>query len=286
MKSCILSCRVKKQFILKVFFIFFSNSLLIAQENSHSESQVTVRNCTVSFVEHVTLSVDRPGIIGKVLSEEGDHILEGSLMAQLDNKEAATKYELAKLAAKNEIQIRLAEATRQVAEVELKQAELLNRNQQVITEFEIRRLKLTLDQAELQRNQAIHEQQLKIQEEAVSLAQLKMHDVHAPFAGTVVRVFKHPGESIQQGEPLVELVNSQYLRVEGYIPLQESLKIKTGQTVTIKLEEGSAPLGQGNLHFIDLSVQSVTQEVRIWSKVNNDKGKLTSGQIVTMIFEN
>ena len=248
------------------------------------KGEILVRHCTISLIDHVTLAADRAGILGQVPFEEGDEVAEKALVAQLINDEAAARLELSVSAAESDIGIRLAEKTRDVAEAELRQAELLNQTRQVYTEFEMRRLRLTLDQTILEREKAVHEQRLKSLEQAVAQAQLKSHDVVSTFGGMVVRVFKKRGEAVQQGEPLLEIASDKRLRIEGYLPVEEARLLKPGDEVLVELDgetPAKAPV-RGRLRFVDVSVQRVTQEVRIWAEVDNTDRILKPGQQATL----
>ncbi len=258
----------------------------LSQEGKVSEkgAALEVPHCTISLIDRVTLAADRAGVLGLVPFEEGDEVPTGTLVAQLINNEAAARLELATLAAQSEIAILVSEKTRDVAEAELQQAEFLNQRQKVYTEFEMRRLRLTLDQTVLEREKAIHEQHLKRLEQDVAQAQLNQHDVKSTFAGTVVRVFKQRGEAVQQGEPLLEIASDKRLRIEGYVPVREVRQLRVGDEVQVELDDNSfeAPPVTGKLRFIDLTVQSVTQEVRIWAEVDNSEQILKPGQLATM----
>ena len=247
-------------------------------------SVLEVPHCTISLIDRVTLAADRAGILGLLPYEEGDEVAAEKLVAQLINQEAAARLELATVAADSEIAIRVAEKTRDVAEAELLQAEDLNRKREVYTAFEIRRLRLNLDQTVLEREKAVHEQQLKRLEQAVAQAQLEQHDVKSTLTGTVVRVFKQVGEAVQQGEPLLEIASDKRLRIEGYVPVREVRQLRIGDEVQVELSDDTiagSPL-TGKLRFIDLTVQSVTQEVRIWAEVDNTTQTLKPGQLATM----
>ena len=247
-------------------------------------SVLEVPHCTISLIDRVTLAADRAGILGLLPYEEGDEVAAEKLVAQLINQEAAARLELATVAADSEIAIRVAEKTRDVAEAELLQAEDLNRKREVYTAFEIRRLRLNLDQTVLEREKAVHEQQLKRLEQAVAQAQLEQHDVKSTLTGTVVRVFNQGGEAVQQGEPLLEIASDKRLRIEGYVPVREVRQLRIGDEVQVELSDDTiagSPL-TGKLRFIDLTVQSVTQEVRIWAEVDNTTQTLKPGQLATM----
>lgn len=252
-------------------------------QTEETSTVVEVPGCTFTLVDHVTLAAERAGVIREIGVAEGDTIGNDELVARLASEEASAHLRLARLAAESDIAIRLAEKTQAVARTELQQAEELNKRRQIYTEFELRRLRLTLDKTILEAQQAEHDRELRTLEEAVAAATLRSFDIRSTFAGTVVQVFRRPGEAVQQGEPIARIVNAGRLKVEGFAPVQQTRDFHPGQKVSVVLNDVSpAVVLRGRLRFVDVSVQSVTQEVRIWAEVDNSAGLARPGLSATL----
>lgn len=280
-----LSLRFKIAFAASLCVFFLLPEREFAAQKT-TESILRIPHCTVSLIDEVTLAAGRSGLLSQVLYREGDQVEAKTLVAQLANEEAAAQEALADYAAKSDIAIRLAEKICDAAETELQNGYSLNERRQVLTEFEIRRLELAFEQAKLEVEQATHDRELKNLERGVAHAQTRAHDIRSTFAGTVVQVFKDAGEAVQQGEPLLRIVNDQRLKIEGFAPAAAARQLKVGQPARIEITspEGKSSFIQGRLKFVDISIQPVTQEVRLWVEVDNKEGHLKSGQIVALEF--
>lgn len=249
---------------------------------------VTLHDCNIMLIDHVTLAVDKPGILGKITVREGDTVPAKTLVAQLKNDEALAGVVLARKAAASDVEARLAQKTHDVSEAELIQAKQANANIKAVTEYEIRHLQLNVDQTELQFEKAQHDQQLKILELGVALEKLRSHDINSTFEGMVTRVYKSEGEAVQQGDAVVEIVNDRRLRIEGFVPVKEIGRLKIGQKITATMQisnDHPEIVLEGMLQFIDVNVQPVTREVRIWAEVDNSKREFKPGLRATMVID-
>jgi multidrug efflux pump subunit AcrA (membrane-fusion protein) len=114
--------------------------------------------------------------------------------------------------------------------------------------------------------------------------------VVAPFAAQVRTVFKQPGEVVQQGEVVAEVINTDKVRVEGDLKLSDLPFVAPAAQVRVRLEgTAAAPdLAQhvfaGTLTFVDVKVEPVSQTVRIAAEVNNATGQLREGLKATLFI--
>lgn len=72
---------------------------------------------------------------------------------------------------------------------------------------------------------------------ALAQAQEKYCFVHAPYAGKVVRVRAKAFESVQLGQPLLEIVNLASLRVQLFVPSSWVRWMKPGKAFTLVVDE-------------------------------------------------
>jgi biotin carboxyl carrier protein len=244
---------------------------------------IVISDCGVHLIDHVVLASDRLAILGKIDVKEGDLVEVGQLVAQLRNEEQLAEERRAFVDSKNDIIVRMAVKNKDVAKTELDLAHRANKNTNVLTEQEMLRVKLALDKATLEEEQSIHEQDLKVLEHAVALAKLKAHDFCSPIKGVVVKKFKSVGEALQQGDPVMEIVNVDRLKIEAFVPMAVAQKIRVGAPVevsamtTASVKNKDAPILKGTIQFIDVVAQPVTEEVRIWAEVDNEHRVLYPG---------
>jgi len=246
---------------------------------------IDIQECTINLIDKVTLAVDKPGIIGKVVVKEGDLVLAKSLVVQLKNEEAQAQVNLAIKAKEVTAEVDIAKKNNEVANKELERAVKINQSSKAITEHELNRLQLAVDQTNLEIEKAEDERTLKALEYTVAMARLKAHDVDSTISGVVVRIYKSAGEAVQQGDPLCEIVNDERLRIEGYVPVSLLHKLTRGQKVTVAMKINSEQTqveAEGVLDFIDIVVQPVTREVRVFAEVKNLDHKLKPGLRASM----
>jgi WD40 repeat protein len=101
----------------------------------------------------------------------------------------------------------------------------------------------------LQWDRYAHEE--KVKEAQVSKAQrelsaalttLKMHEIRATVPGIVRAIYKNSeGEAIKANEPVVQIQNSDRLRVEGLLEVQEALKLHEGMIAVVEASRPEHP---------------------------------------------
>lgn len=260
---------------------------------------ILASNCRVKLLKHVNLGFDRVGTIKILKLREGDMVKGGELIAQLDESVARAALATAVEKAQNKIHERYAVKSLDVAENELQQAVEANRRAKmdVVPDIEVRRLRLAKERSALQIEQAQHDRVIAGLDRDLAQAELKTFFLSAPFDGMVSRRLKYAGEAVRQGDPVIELVSIEKMKVEGRVKLEDAIRIRRGQSVTVKLanpEDGSSRLPaaflratfRGRIVYIDPGASPVGErDVRVWAEVENHDGLLRHGLNATMIID-
>ena len=259
---------------------------------------ILASSCRVKLLKHVSLGFDRVGTIKLLDLREGDMIKSGKLIAQLDESVARAALASATEKAQNKIHERYAIKSLDVAANELEQAEEANRRAKmdVVPDIEVRRLKLARERSALQIEQAQYDRVIAGLDRDLAKAELRTYFLYAPFDGMVTRRLKHAGEAVRQGDPVLELVSIDKMKIEGRVRLGDAIRIRRGQSVTVKLanpEDGSSRLPaaflratfRGRIIYIDPGASPVGErDVRVWAEVDNPDGLLRHGLNATMII--
>lgn len=263
--------------------------LALADPGADTPGRIRLTDCHLQLIDQVVLASDRPGILEFVEPEEGDFVEAGVQVAGLKDEVARAALAVAKHKMENDVQKRYAEKASEVAHAEYEKA--LETNRRVpgtVPDIELRRLKLAAERTLLQIEQATHEMiEARLTYEQ-TLADLKTYRVEAPFAGTVTRIYKRKGEAVRQGDPILELVSTRRMRVEGYLDVQHAWTVRPGHSVRVKLDIPGVDLPveqevfEGRIVFVDKSVQPVTRKVRVWAEVANRNDLLRAGLTATM----
>ena len=202
--------------------------------------QITLPKCSVKLLHSVTLASDRPGLIAFVEPREGDDVRKDQEIVFLKDDELMAIYEITKEKAENDVNKQFADASADLAKVELEK--MLESNRKVpgsITSTEVDRGRLNYIKAQLQGKQADHDQVVARLEMKKAAAQLKAGRIEAPFDGKVRKVLKHKGEAVTQGTPILELVSTRIVKVEGFLPVEDLWSVKRGDPVEVQIDRTS-----------------------------------------------
>ena len=260
-----------------------------AEQVTREPGAVTLPKCSVKLLESVVLASDRPGLIAFVEPKEGDIVRKDQEIVFLKDELAVAIFKIAKQKAENDVNKRFAEKSAAVAKAEWER--MLESNRKVpgaIPSTEVERAKLNYEKGLLQGEQAEFEQAVAVLEMEKAAAELKTYKIEAPFDGEVRKVLKHKGEAVTQGTPILELISTRSVRVEGYLPIEDYAKVQKGDRVEVRLDIPDKDLDiekkifEGKVYFIDKTVSPVTHGARVWAEVDNPEALLIEGLYAKM----
>lgn len=255
---------------------------------------VPVQDCRTSFVDRVTLSCERTGVIATV-PDEGEILAAGEIVVRLnDNVPRATLAAADAKAKVSEVEIGVAEKTAMAAALEHDAALEANRftrpDNPSFPKTHIDRLRLNAEAASLQVEQRRREKSVHELTAAQAQAELEAFWIRSSFGGLVTKVLKRRGEGVQQSESIIEVVNTDRLRVEGYVSVENSTRIEVGMPVKVTFhmvggaERPEAREFTGKLGFVDVSIQPLSQKVRVWAEIDNTSKWLREGLAADMVI--
>ena len=257
----------------------------------------TLPDCNVALVEEVEIAAQLPGVLVSLGFKEGDSVTKDQVLAHIDESDALLKrkeldlqLKVAEKEASNDINVRAAEASAEVAEAELKESQAVNMESPgAVPPTKIRREELTFRRSELQVDVAQLELDVAKLNVDVKKTQLDNVDltidrlkVKSPLNAEVERKLKEVGEFVQAGTPIAQLVRMDKLRIEGFVQLKQFLpQLIRGQPVTIEYafvdptdadNPNKSFTFTGTVSFVSNKVQA-GGEYKIWAEVTNQKYK-------------
>lgn len=127
---------------------------------------------------------------------------------------------------------------------------------------------------------------LKVQsaQHEAELAELAVqrHRLRSPWDGVVVKVHRHPGQWVEMGEPVIELLRLDRLRAEGFVRKDIAAKLKPSTQVRLTLEgETKSPSRLGTVVFVNPGVDAVNGDVRFWIEFDNAENDVLPGMRMT-----
>ncbi|GIW92541.1 MAG: hemolysin D [Pirellulaceae bacterium] len=258
--------------------------LMAAPESSTSSDGVSFRG-QVTLIRDIQVPARQPGLLERLLVSEGQMVAEEELLANVDSSEAELRleaarreYEAAAEQAKEDVKVQEARATADVAQAERDDSLAANRRSPgAVPETQLRREELTAQRAQLQVKVAEMEfsvagltaqaQHAKMQ---VIEHEIKTRQIRAPFAGLVAEIFRHEGEWVQAGDPVLRLVQMDRMRVEGFVDAQQVAPYElVGRMAEVRVE-----LPGGRVHTVQAPVSYVGQivdgkEFRVRVEIDN-----------------
>lgn len=261
---------------------------------------IEVPKCAIKLMKEVILSAERPGILGAIDVEEGDTVEEGKLLAKVKDDVPLATLAIAQKEAESDIDIRYASKAAEVAQVEFEKAEAANRVKKgTVPDVEVRRAELAARKAELEIEKASHVHEVNGLKRDEANVQVKTCRIEAPFAGYVTKVHLTKGATVRQGDPVVEMVVTSKVKVEGHVSLSDALRLTPGMPVTVEVllnEEKAKRDGEkqspkvhktvkGVLRYVDVKATSGDNRVRIWAEIPNEEQHLIAGLNAIMKIE-
>ena len=231
--------------------------------------QIWVEEVQVNLIDDVKVAAEEAGILTKLTIREGDEVHEGDQIAQINDskvvaakKVAEAERAVAKAEAESSVSIRYSEKAAGVAEYDYKAHHQANvRQPKSVPDAEIRKLLLQwhkgvleIEKAELEKYIAELTAEVKGASVEAAEVDIRRRKVMATLDAVVVDVFRHEGEWVNPGDPIVQLVRMDKLKVEGTLKLaQVSPTELVGRpvTVTASLTGNRTETFKGKVTFVD-----------------------------------
>jgi RND family efflux transporter MFP subunit len=216
----------------------------------------------IEALEQANLYAHVGGYLKKIYVDEGDHVKKGQLLAEIDAPDIVQEYHKAK------------------AEFDLKDV-TDKRYQELLKEKVISQQEF--DNIDADEN----ESKARFDNAAANLAFTR---ITAPFAGSIARRFKYPGDLISttarsgSDQPLFVLVNEAKLRVAINVPQIEVAVIHPNDPVDIRVDSFPGRIFTGVVSRLDALLDDATKTQRVLIDLNNADGALHAGMFATAVL--
>ncbi len=254
--------------------------------------KVVIERAEIKLIDEVELAAARSGILNFVEPREGDDVRADQVVASLKDEVARAELKSAEAQAKNDIEIRYAQAAFQYAEMDLKKSLDVNKQQRgAVPEIELEEKRLATIKTQLQIDQAKWQYDVNQTKAEQAAAVLQQFSVVAPFDGVATKVLKSRGEAVREGDVILEITSTKRMKVEGYLHYTNALRVKQGDPVTVQLDIEDESLAaskrtfQGRIKYVDVKVSPVAEDVRVWAEVENADNIMRAGLEATMTID-
>lgn len=253
------------------------------------DTGILVENCMVRFINKTKVPAESQGKLTELRVEEGMSIKKGDVIAIIDSKQARLALKLkqaeelvAKLNAQNDVNKRDAVASEEIARTEAKAfEELYEKNAAPYWEYrkkkaEADRAKLRIELADLNENTAMAEFIAKQIGSELAQSDIEMRTVRSEFDAFVETRYAQLGEWVQPGSPIVEIVQMDRVRVEGYIPLRYAGQVHRGASVEVTVTMGGTATNpvtrklKSTIEYVSTELD-LNKRHRIWVSLPNER---------------
>jgi membrane fusion protein, multidrug efflux system len=117
---------------------------------------------------------------------------------------------------------------------------------------------------------------------ALNESRLAYCRVDAPFSGNVARMRVKASESVNAGQPLVDLVNPASLKAQMFVPAAWIAWLRTGTPVILNVRE-SGQTFQAKVSKINARVDGVSQQLEVEARIEKG-GRLLPGMVASATF--
>ena len=265
-------------------------------------TRLEIPSALVKVIEQVDVPAREAGVLAAVNAREGQMVEKGDVLAQIVDTEACIardrakiEVEVAKKKVKNDVNIRFAKKSAQVAKAELRRSTESNKAYpKSISDSEMDRVRLVAERAELEVEQAEHDFEIaeltwRIKEKDYQAAEEKVRRrrIDAPFGGVVVDVYRHRGEWVEPGETVLRVLRIDRLRAEGFLSSRDVRDDLTGAKVRLRVDlPGKAGAEfPGKIIFLSPEIDPVNAQLRVWAEVENRGLKLRPGMRAKIIVD-
>ncbi len=269
-----------------VVAIFVVADIVIASEQSSEEqSAFIVPGITLPY-HNVTLGPLPAGRIADIKVKEGDMVKKGQVLVELDSSVQKLKTEIAKIVSDAmKASMQLEKVQMQLAQEELHRiTKLVQEKAASSKELQDSAKLATIATAKYQKALLMYKNAVKSYE----LEQLKLREmsIYAPFDGYISKILKEAGESVDEREGVVSMVQINPLKVYFDCPIALAGKIKLGDTFEVKPADTKWKPDIGKVIFISPSADPASQTFRVKIEIPNKNSKWFAGIKVYVNFAN
>ncbi len=269
-------------FLLSALCLTFTTSV------SRAADSVALPNCLLALDEEAQIPAQEEGTLTKIAVREGQSVKAGDLLAQLDDSIPRSQYNVAyyklkaaEREARDDVNIRYAQASAKVAEAEYLQAKEANEKVEgAVPLAEVRQrllkweeMKLSIEKAQKEIAVADLQMQVAKAELAANKTNLERRQLLAPLDAVVIELTRHEGEWAQKGEPVMRVVRMDRLRVEGFLNAKDFREADIqGRPVrvVVPLAGGGRETFQGKIVYVKPLVEA-GGEFLVRAEVQNRK---------------
>lgn len=256
------ACRPQKQEENKGEPSFGASAVKVFKVKKQKISEKLFYTGVIDAWKSVNITPDVGGKIAKIHVKEGDHVVEGQLLAELDTKAIRLQLEAAKAG------LAVAEANHKDAQKNMERMERL-KQENAVSDQQYEKIKLAYEAAEAQLQQA---------RSALNLAQhnLDVSLMKAPFSGVVASKNAEVGDVINPmmggfspASGVLTLMDFSRVNIEVEVTQQDIVRIKKGQPAQLRVTAFPGRMFYGLVSLVNITADPLAKKFKVEVEIDN-----------------
>lgn len=267
-----------------------------------AEGPIRVPSVQVTLIDDVSVPAREAGILADVRVHVGSKVKVGDVLGRLDQTkakltvtQAQIDVDIEQLHVKNDVKVRFALKSKQVADAELERAVISDRRfKGSISASQMDVLRLTAERSALSIEEANRE--LEVARKTLELKKNKLlhakdgvsrREIVSTVPGMVVDVKREAGEWVEPGQTVFRVIRLDRLRVKCFVKAADLKGDLMGHRVSVlvNLFGGKTASFPGKVTFVSPEIDPNNGEVAVWAEVSNLGNRLRPGMSGSMQIE-
>lgn len=215
-----------------------------------------------------TLSVEGSERIASLEVQPGAYVRAGDVLARLRDEIQRIRAEIAARSANSTLEVELARVRMEHARRELERLESCRLDLAVAAK-ELADARAAYESAEIEHGIARLRHELAVLDFRLQSQLLEELVIRAPFDGYVLDVKKQVGETVEEGEGIVELVQLDPLLVVLDCPLELAHALREGDCLNVRAELEQFSARQACVQMVSRAADAASQTVRVRLLMDN-----------------
>lgn len=259
---------------------------LVIAPASLSFAQATASQGITEPYRDANVSASASGTITAINAKEGQFVHAGDVIVELDSQLEALEVERRKIIAGSMVEINAARTRGETLKLDLEGTRKLRESTKSVSLDDLQKKELEYKLAQADLEQLLVSKDREKVESRIADAQLQRRSVIAPFDGVIVQLLLEVGESCNQQQAILRIVDVRKCRLVVHMEQAQSLKLKPGRQVTVRLREidGSVTV-QGSVEFLSplVDASSGLREVKVL--FDNPDGRVHPGVMGSIVAD-
>lgn len=233
---------------------------------------------TTEPIGDVTLSATVTGTIAAILVREGMPVAKGGAILELDKKLDELEVARRKLIWESRAELDAAEARAATLKSLFESTRELYRTTASVSREDLEKLELEYRVAVTEQERLVAAEERERIEYEMAQEALTKRTIRSPLNGTVIKLMQKQGESCQENQPLVKVVDTSRCVFVGNAEEWVGRTLKKGQEVELRIKAGNdSVLKKGTIIFASPVVDPASGLLEVKAEFDNTDGIVRPG---------